>query len=250
MYSVYTDEATSYTCAMNIILFEQLPQNNTLFSGDFRFNHIRKVLKLTKGDSCFIGEVNKESYNVVITSIDEKQLTYEIVESFPFEEPLPITLIVGQVRPISMKRILREAVSFGVKHILLVGTDTSERSYQEAKLYTQGGYKEYLLSGAMQSGKTAISSLTLYDSVDSFLQKSVYCPYSIILDNTSDAVPLWKLPPITQEVALAVGPERGWSERELNLFKKQGWTFASLGNRVLRTETACSASVALLLSLL
>jgi RsmE family RNA methyltransferase len=46
---------------------------------------------------------------------------------------------------------------------------------------------------------------------------------------------------------LAVGPERGWSARERQFLMDSGFRSYSLGKRVLRTETACSAGTAVLL---
>jgi len=47
------------------------------------------------------------------------------------------------------------------------------------------------------------------------------------------------------ELLLACGPEGGWSEEELALFTKNGWTLATLGNTILRAETAAIAAMAI-----
>jgi RsmE family RNA methyltransferase len=46
---------------------------------------------------------------------------------------------------------------------------------------------------------------------------------------------------------LAIGSERGWSERERDLFEAAGFLRLSLGSRALRTETACVAAAILAL---
>jgi RsmE family RNA methyltransferase len=48
-------------------------------------------------------------------------------------------------------------------------------------------------------------------------------------------------------VVLAIGPERGWSDRERQLFAAAGFTRLSLGPRALRTETACTAALVLVM---
>src|SRR4029077_5031877 len=48
-----------------------------------------------------------------------------------------------------------------------------------------------------------------------------------------------------EELLLACGPEGGWSEEELAVFSKSGWTSASLGNTILRAETAAIAATAI-----
>jgi 16S rRNA (uracil1498-N3)-methyltransferase len=50
---------------------------------------------------------------------------------------------------------------------------------------------------------------------------------------------------IELELALAIGPEGGWTEKELSLFKQNGWVSASLGRTILRAETAAIAAVAI-----
>ena len=51
-----------------------------------------------------------------------------------------------------------------------------------------------------------------------------------------------------RDVVLAFGPEGGWSHSELELFRDAGWISASLGNTVLRVETAAIAALAVTLS--
>jgi 16S rRNA (uracil1498-N3)-methyltransferase len=50
------------------------------------------------------------------------------------------------------------------------------------------------------------------------------------------------------EIFLAVGPEGGWTEDELQLFHSHGWTSASLGSTILRAETAAIAALAIAIS--
>jgi len=49
----------------------------------------------------------------------------------------------------------------------------------------------------------------------------------------------------SNEVALAVGPEGGWASEELAWFRESGWVAASLGDRILRAETAAIVAAAL-----
>jgi RsmE family RNA methyltransferase len=50
---------------------------------------------------------------------------------------------------------------------------------------------------------------------------------------------------LTPPVTIAVGPERGWSPVERDLLRDRGFVLADLGERVLRTETACVAALTL-----
>lgn len=232
---------------MNIILFHEWPSENRIPADDFRGEHIRKVLRLIPSDSFVMGIVNGDWGIATITAMDKNYITYSF-ELKGSAQPLhPVTLLVAQVRPICMKRILREAVSLGVEELIVVGADTAERSYASAKLWSTGEYQKYLLDGAMQSGKTAMPHVSLIESVDVFCGDLNRWKSRILLDNTIGGTSLAQADVDDVPVVLAIGPERGWSERERNLFISSNFTAHSLGPRVLRTETACSAGLGVLL---
>jgi 16S rRNA (uracil1498-N3)-methyltransferase len=57
------------------------------------------------------------------------------------------------------------------------------------------------------------------------------------------------IPPRCDSVLLAFGPEGGWSAQEIAAFHEAGWKSASLGNTILRAETAVIAAVAVAASM-
>lgn len=232
---------------MNIILFETMPARQVIPGEDFRAQHIRKVLHLQKGDTFKLGILNGPSGTATISAIDQTGVSFDWTAGPSAGELHPVSLLVAQVRPICMKRILREAVSLGVQDIYVTGTDTAENSYGDAKLWTTGEYKKYLLDGAMQSGRTGMPTLHLSQSLDEFLQGEGSWATRLLLDNVPQAPPLSALDAVGLPVVLAVGPERGWTERERRLFRENGFASCSMGSRILRTETACSAGLAILL---
>ena len=232
---------------MNIILFEQWPEGNRIPIADYRAHHIQKILHLGPQDQFTMGLVNDQWGIDTITSLDQEGIRFSF-EMLGLCEPLhPVTLLVAQVRPICMKRILREAVSFGIQYLMIVGSDTGERSYRSAKLWSTGEYRSYLLDGAMQSGQTGIPELQLIDSVDRALACDPGWHSKLLLDNVQQGRRLSEERSVVEPAVLAIGPERGWSERERNLFNMHGFSSYTMGTRILRTETACSAALALLL---
>lgn len=236
--------------SMNMILFEQMPQGGLIPASDERAKHISQVLKLKVGDTFKMGILNESEGTATVRSLSEEgvRISYE-GESKP--SLYPVTLICAQVRPICMKRILREAVCLGVQRIILCGSDTGEKSYLSSNLYKTGEYKEYLLDGAMQACHAGMPEVIFTYSADSAIEKAkqLSCEDTtfIMLDNVVGAIPLSQADVLPNAV-LAIGPERGWSDRERKAFSDAGYRPMLLGSRVLRTETACSCGIAVLLS--
>ena len=234
---------------MNMILFESLPEGCLIPASDERAHHILEVLKLKKGDSFRMGLINQSEGDATVKTITDEGVFFSYS---PRTVPTmhPVTLLCAQVRPICMKRILREAVSLGVQRIILCGSDTGEKSYLSSNLYKTGEYKEYLLDGAMQACHAGMSEVLFANTADGAIKMvREHCHGSdlIVLDNVVGSVPL-STATIGESAVLAIGPERGWSDRERMLFSDAGYRPMLLGSRVLRTETACSAGVAVLLS--
>ena len=231
---------------MNIVLFEALEGQNILAMDDYRAKHIKKILKLKKGDTFKAGVINTSSGVGTITHVGTKEIEFTYTKEHPAQALHPITLLIGMVRPISMRRILREAVSLGVGRLILTPTDTGEKSYTQAGLYTNGEYRSILLDGAMQSGFCQLPEVIFGSSLDEELPTQ---GVRIALDNVEGSVGLDHIPiDSTSGVTLAVGPERGFSDRERVLFQERGFILARFGERILRTETVCSAAMGVLLS--
>lgn len=235
---------------MNMILFDRMPEGGFIELSDQRAQHITTVLRLKEGDTFRMGIINQSEGVATLRSIGPDGLVISYEEQ-GIPTMYPVTLLCAQVRPICMKRILREAVSLGVQRIILCGSDTGEKSYLNSNLYKTGEYKEYLLDGAMQACHAGLSEVHFTQTADEAicLAKSLCGEDTsyIMLDNVVGATALSQAT-VKKEAVLAIGPERGWTDRERQLFVDSSYQSMLLGSRVLRTETAASCGIALLLS--
>ncbi len=235
---------------MNIILFDDLQPDPSgdyrIERGDVRYEHIVKVLRLQDGDRFQMGIVNGPSGTGSIIDADRERIHYAYREERPPGTGLPVRLLVGAVRPICMKRILREASSIGVGEILVTSTALGERSYLNATIWQEQRYRRFLLDGAQQAGTTTIPRLQRFHRLNQALDE-ISEQERIILDVGSGIPRLSELD-LDSPAVLAVGTERGWSSEERRLFDERGWKRTSLGSRILRTETACSGGLVLLLA--
>ena len=237
---------------MNIVLFEGEPR---FPRGDVRYQHIKKVLRKGAGDRFRAGLVDGSEGEATITSIDDSGVSFEFRPTGPMRPLYPVNLVVGFPRPIQLKRLLRDVASLGVSSVTLAGTDLGEKSYRESTLVDRGAAREGLLEGCMQAGGTAVPELKMTDSVDRAIDgfRSLERPRIVVLDTDRPDCPLYRSPDLsrtagTSPLVLVIGSERGWTARERAFFRDSGCAVCSLGSRILRTETACTAAIAIALS--
>lgn len=237
--------------SMNIVLFEGEP---FFPRHDDRYQHIRKILKKGPGDAFSAGRIDGPEGTATITRIDDSGLAFDFVEEKPGRPLWPLVLVVGFPRPIQLKRLLRDVSSLGVRAVYLTGTELGEKSYRESSLVDRGAARESLVEGCMQAGGTMIPELRMFGSVAETLDALRSLPgfVPVLLDNVSPDSSLYsaRLAPVSDDspLVLAIGSERGWTDRERALFRGAGFSACSLGSRILRTETAATAACAIALA--
>jgi RsmE family RNA methyltransferase len=242
---------------VNIILFEPHEVGRPLPKRDKRAIHLIKVLHKKTGDSFEAGLLGGSLGTGRIESIRlDGALLYSLDLKIDPPPRLPIRLAVGFPRPIQLRRLLRDLSNLGLEAVDLIGTDLGDKNYRDTKMLTGGGARAALIEGAVQARDTSIPVLSTYVSLDAWLQDWPWekiqeggplksAPLLIAPDNVRPTGALANLPPHQRSTVLAIGPERGWSDRERDLLEDSGFLRMSLGKRALRTETACIAAAVL-----
>lgn len=243
---------------MNIVLFKEEEIESPLLKGDARFEHIKKVLHKNVGDTFDAGIIGGKSGKATITAIDANSLTFEFLPTKEEKPLFPIHLVVGFPRPIQLKRLLRDVSSLGVCAIHLTGTELGEKSYQKSTLVERGAALTALLDGAAQAKTTFVPELVMHKTLEdcfknlSALDTLAVPKEYILLDTLGAKHHLSQLACCHafegKAVVLAIGSERGWTDNERLLFAQKKFTTCSLGERILRTETACTAAVSIVLA--
>lgn len=228
---------------MNIILFDK--GTRSFKAGDERYEHLKKVLHCQVGTIFRGGEINGQVGKCTITEFDKSNITFSFEGVTDDSNLHPLTVLLAQVRPICMKRILRELVSLGIEKMILTHSDLGEKSYSESSLYTTDEYKAIMINGAMQGGHTGVSQAIFSASIEEAVKSVDKECTLLLLDNVVGASRFKELDLKNKKVCIAVGPERGWSDRERKFLIDYGFTPVLMGNHILRTETASVAAVAL-----
>jgi RsmE family RNA methyltransferase len=238
---------------VNIILFEEHELGRNLPRRDGRTIHLLKVLHKKCGDTFEAGILGGMRGTGKIEKINfDGSIFFTIQAAEPPPAKLRLRMAVAFVRPIQIKRIFRDLSSMGLSAIDLIGTDLGEKSYRDTKLLNDGGAYEALVEGAVQARDTQIPDFSIYENLDKWLEErpwektgSKRIPLLMAMDNIRAEGSFFHISSTSRPFVIAVGPERGWSDRERELFEKAGFLRLSMGNRALRTETACVAAAAL-----
>lgn len=244
---------------MNILLLEKSEIGGLIPACDRRVIHIQKILKKGPGDELRAGIVNGDSGMARIVAMDERGMVLSFsAEPEPPTQPLyPLVLLLGFPRPIQARRILKDLTSMGIARIILSGTELGEKSYRESKFFKNSEYHSALMEGAEQAGSPLLPRLETAWSLQKALSllEATDTPRIALnpgqgAPSLSGAISGWSTESIgniqngKHSAVLAVGSERGWTANELAQLKAAGFTEASLGKRILKSETACIVALA------
>ncbi len=219
----------------SLLVFNEEKLGNSFFIKDKeRINHVQTVLKSQVGDTLNITLVNIGLGKGTVEEISEDCLKLKLGEISPkafgqFE------LLIGVSRPHSCQKILEHGTCLGVSSFNFFTATLSEKSYLNSKLFQDS--QKYLKYGLSQSG--------LYHMLpDVNLSKKYSGTKKFILNpKAQKTFKDYSLNP-DEKITLAIGPERGFTNLEVEQFKEMGFLEVSLGPPILRVEIATFSALA------
>lgn len=235
---------------MNLLLFPAPQDRYTLDSRDARLEHVRGVLRMGVGDCLDVGAINGPRGKATIVAADRDTVELEVVWHEMPPPPLPIDLLIAIPRPATAKKILTEATTLGARSLHFFTSEKSDPAYARSRLWIGDGWREALRLGAEQAFTTHLPTTTLHPNLETaLLALSPETPCRLAPDVYEASVPLSTVGVNPESGAvLAIGPERGWGKRDRERLRAADFTLCSLGQRVLRVETATIVALTLLLA--
>ena len=241
---------------MNRILFEKddlLPDGTVLLAGA-RAVHIRNVLGADVGRILHVGMVNglAGAGRVLEVSPDAVRLAVTL----DVETPPPwIDLILAVPRPKVLKRLWAQLAALGVGRIVLINAARVEREYFATHWIQEAHWRPLLVEGLMQAGNTHLPAVSVERRLRPYVEDRLDAAFPDTLrfvahPGTAEASRSSVLQcggaSSASPVLLAVGPEGGWTTFEVELLEQHGFSRFSMGERTLRTDTACVALLSVL----
>lgn len=238
---------------MNLLLLEpwELGSDGRAVVGGRRAAHLVRVVGVRPGDALRVGVVRggMGTARVVAIAGDRAELVVEALEPRP---PPTVELVLAVPRPKALARSLETAASFGVARIDLVNAWRVEKSYFSSHRLDPARLRAALLVGCEQGMTTWLPDVEVHPLLVPFLER-VLAPR---LAAAPERVALLAHPPAARPIetalprgaetplVVAVGPEGGWIDREVESFASLGFVPVTLGAPILRVEAAIAALLA------
>jgi 16S rRNA (uracil1498-N3)-methyltransferase len=225
-------------------------------------HHLIRVLRLTPGDEVFVFDGCGKEFLCRFDTVENKRAVLEIVETLndEVESPLRLTLAQALTKGEKFDFVVQKATELGVSSITGIASEHADlklnREQAEKRVER---WQRISLEALKQCGRRRLVEITAPVTLADFLSESRdetrrnEPANATIFFNERGGLPvkdaLDKLTGKSTVIAL-VGPEGGWSDREIELMQAHGCLAVTLGRRVLRTETAALVAATLLQHLL
>lgn len=218
-------------------------------------NHIKNVLRIRQGEEMLVSDGTGRDYLCQAEEIAGQEVTVRILETEEGRElPSRIWLFQGLPKSDKMEFIIQKAVELGAAGIVPVSTRNTvvklDPKKEEAKVKRWQVIAE---SAAKQSKRSLVPRVSgimtlkeAFDYVESQGFSVRLIPYEHEAGMDGTKTELDAAGP-GQDIAVFIGPEGGFDEREIELALSKGVRPISLGRRILRTETAGLALLSVLM---
>ncbi|MEF8833502.1 MAG: 16S rRNA (uracil(1498)-N(3))-methyltransferase [Halofilum sp. (in: g-proteobacteria)] len=215
---------------------------------DATAHHVLRVLRLPDGAAIrlFNGAAGDWQGRLIVEGKHRASAQIESFESSATESPLALTLVQGISRGQRMDYTLEKSVELGVDHVIPVVMERTQAAPAGERIAKKARHWQGVITAAAaQSGRTRLPSLAPQSGFREWLAgtDTAAMPH-VLLDPRGERAP--GAVAATSALTLIAGPEGGFSPDEREAAYAAGCYGMRLGPRILRTETAAVAALALL----
>ena len=209
-------------------------------------NHVGRVLRMQAGQALLLFNGDGHDYHATITEAGKKHVLVAVTEAAGNETESPLRVVLAQTlsKGDRMDYAVQKAVEMGVSEIVPLTTercDVKLKGDREDKRLRH--WQQVAISAAEQCGRARVPEIQPVMTVQQWLEHARACDLRLVLHHrTERSLNTLEKP---SSIALMIGPEGGLTAEEIALAESHGFLPVALGPRVLRTETAPVAAIAL-----
>jgi 16S rRNA (uracil1498-N3)-methyltransferase len=223
---------------------EKFEGNHAVMEGEAA-HHLGRVLRAQTGQLYELSD-GAQVWLARVEKAGRERVEFSLVEAIPAAVPsLDMTLLLSIVKFDSFEWALEKATELGVSRIVPVAAERSEKALVAAAGKRAERWRKILLEASQQSRRVRLPALGGVENAEKALC-TIGADLKLMLSEKADAPALRSVlsGKSAKQVALAIGPEGGWTESEFAAANGAGFGQASMGQLVLRTETAVIAALA------
>jgi 16S rRNA (uracil1498-N3)-methyltransferase len=232
---------------------ECIDQQTIVVTGDVLV-HLRDSLRITVGETLWLNNGHGAKFRVAITEVSKRAVTARILETT--QEPPRQTpwLILGQslLKGEKMDWVIQKATELGVSEIVPIESQHSVVQLKADRVDHQlARWQRIALEAAQQSEQWRIPTVAAPQSLSALLASRATGTLTLMLaerreGNSLQMINLPQDP--TDSILVLIGPEGGWSKEEVEIAAQAGVQPITLGQHILRAETAAIATLSILQS--
>jgi len=215
-------------------------------------HHLGRVLRAEPGQLYELSDANSV-FLARIERVSSGRIDFALLEKIPaVRSPLGLSILLSIAKFDRYEWALEKATELGVNTIVPLAAERSEKALVSAAAKRAARWRKILLESAQQA--RCLRPPLLFEVTQpaaAFAENKA--SLRVLFSERSRAVPVQdifkeaaskRVSELPLQVALAVGPEGGWTDQEFDAASAAGFREASLGNNILRTETAVIAGLA------
>lgn len=207
-------------------------------------HHLRNVLRVQISDTIRIVDGKGNIFIAKVDRINTESTDAQIISREFQERKTPtLTLFQGIPKNDKMTLILQKTTELGVTQIIPMST---ERSLQKPNVNRSKRWHRIIISATKQCKRAWLPELSEVQEFENCLNTLQTCAMSLIFwenEKQQHIKTSLRETPKVESIALFVGPEGGFTDKEVNAAIENGCTPVTIGSNTLRTETAAIAGI-------
>lgn len=213
-------------------------ENHITISDAENYRHIARSLRARCGEKLLLIDENQIQYETTIAQINSKEIICEIKKSYPSKRDLGFDLYLAQspLRSDAQLTVMEKATELGVRGVYPVFTDNCA-----LKVNKQEKWQKVMIEASKQCERAKIPSCFSPITFDLLLGKQFDRVIVFAERSTEISLKQFLKQNPTQKgdkILVIIGPEGGFSEKEFDYFKSKNLPLVSLGDLILKAETA------------
>ncbi len=222
---------------MNLVIFteDDYLSSNVISITGRRFEHITKVIKPDIGKILKVGLLNGKTGNGLVKSISDTSVEIETELLDEPRSPLDMIIVMAMPRPKVFKRILQFSASVGIKELHVIRTFRVDKSYFQSPYLNQKNIDRNLILGLEQGCLTRMPRVHIHKLFKPFVEDKLpdiadgYYKIAAHPGHDSNEIS-------GKKICVAIGPEGGFIDFEIELLKKAGFTQHTFCRQIISVE--------------